>query len=274
MSSFTTISVDKLARLIGTPQAPDVVDVRTEEDFAADPRLIPGAVRRPATAAADWASALARPAGRDASASSGRKLSEGAAAWLRQVGGTAEALAGGFEAWARPACPWCPMAKLPPRDRQGRTVWVTRARPKIDRIACPWLIRRFVDPGAVFLFVAPAEVDGRGRPVRRDAVRHRERVLEPPRRGLHLRRDGGRVRARHRAAAAPGADRPRRRHRAARSRARKPRACSPFRSACRACTRDDLAQLEAGMALYDALYRWCRDATDETHNWPTNKPAA
>jgi hypothetical protein len=34
---------------------------------------------------------------------------------------------------------------------------------------------------------------------------------------------------------------------------------------------DDLEQLEAGMFLYDALYRWCRDATDETHNWPTNK---
>src|SRR4026208_1701458 len=31
---------------------------------------------------------------------------------------------------------------------------------------------------------------------------------------------------------------------------------------------DDLEQLEAGMLLYDALYRWCRDATDETHNWP------
>jgi hypothetical protein len=33
--------------------------------------------------------------------------------------------------------------------------------------------------------------------------------------------------------------------------------------------RDDLAQLEAGMLLYDAFYRWCRDATAETHNWPT-----
>ena len=33
---------------------------------------------------------------------------------------------------------------------------------------------------------------------------------------------------------------------------------------------DDLAQLEAGMALYDAFFRWARDATDETHNWPTN----
>lgn len=36
--------------------------------------------------------------------------------------------------------------------------WVTRARPKTDRIACPWLIRRFIDPGAEFLFVPPEEV--------------------------------------------------------------------------------------------------------------------
>ena len=34
---------------------------------------------------------------------------------------------------------------------------------------------------------------------------------------------------------------------------------------------DDLAQLEAGIALYDAFYRWCKDATDETHNWPATK---
>lgn len=36
--------------------------------------------------------------------------------------------------------------------------WITRARPKIDRIACPWLIRRFVDPAAEFLFVPPEQV--------------------------------------------------------------------------------------------------------------------
>ena len=35
---------------------------------------------------------------------------------------------------------------------------------------------------------------------------------------------------------------------------------------------DDLEQLDAGLLVYDALYRWCRDATDETHNWPTSKP--
>jgi hypothetical protein len=36
--------------------------------------------------------------------------------------------------------------------------WVTRARPKVDRVACPWLLRRFVDPEAEFLYVPAAEV--------------------------------------------------------------------------------------------------------------------
>ena len=36
---------------------------------------------------------------------------------------------------------------------------------------------------------------------------------------------------------------------------------------------DDLEQLEAGMVLYDAFYRWCRDARGETHNWTSHKPA-
>jgi hypothetical protein len=36
--------------------------------------------------------------------------------------------------------------------------WVTRARPKVDRVACPWLIKRFVDPQAEFLYVSPEQV--------------------------------------------------------------------------------------------------------------------
>jgi len=55
MSSITTIAIEKLVRLIGTPKCPAVVDVRTEEDFAADPRLIPGSVRRPYGSASEWA---------------------------------------------------------------------------------------------------------------------------------------------------------------------------------------------------------------------------
>ena len=37
--------------------------------------------------------------------------------------------------------------------------------------------------------------------------------------------------------------------------------------------RDDLVQLEAGITLYDAFFRWCRDAAQESHNWPTGRPA-
>ena len=41
--------------------------------------------------------------------------------------------------------------------------WITRARPKIDRIACPWLIKRFIDPEAEFIFVKPEDVEARSR---------------------------------------------------------------------------------------------------------------
>lgn len=90
----------------------------------------------------------------------GAKLAEGTAAWLRHVGIAAEPLEGGFLGWRDAAAPLLRTHALPPRDEAGHTVWVTRARPKVDRIACPWLIRRFVDPRAVFLYVDAAEVDG------------------------------------------------------------------------------------------------------------------
>jgi rhodanese-related sulfurtransferase len=269
MSSPTQISPDKLARLIGTANLPALIDVRTDEDFAADPRLIPGAVRRNHAEAADWGEAFS---GRSAIVVClrGQKLAQGTAAWLRYVHVDAEALEGGFEAWKAAKLPLVPAAKLPARDAQGRTVWVTRARPKIDRIACPWLIRRFIDPNAVFLFVAPSEVVGVGE--RFDAVpfdienvfwSHRGELCTfdvmveefglatPPllRLATMVRAaDTGRLDL---SPEAPG-----------------------LLAASLGLSRmydDDLAQLEAGITLYDAFYRWCRDATGETHNWPTNK---
>ena len=201
----------------------------------------------------------------------GLKLSEGTAAWLRHAGASAEALEGGFEGWKAAKLPLVPASKLPARDAQGRTVWVTRARPKIDRIACPWLIRRFVDPNAVFLFVAPSEVTAvgerfnaapfdienvfwshRGELCTFDVMVEEFGLATPP-----LLRLATMVRGR--------------RYRQARSVARRRPGCWRPRSGCRACIDDDLEQLEAGIMLYDAFYRWCRDASGETHNWPTNK---
>ncbi|MCW5773443.1 MAG: hypothetical protein KIT16_17510, partial [Rhodospirillaceae bacterium] len=94
MSTINTITPEKLLRLIGTAKAPAIVDVRTEEDFAADPRLIPGAVRRPFAEVAGWAGPL-RGRGAVVVCQRGLKLSHGAAAWLRHEGVPAETLEGG-----------------------------------------------------------------------------------------------------------------------------------------------------------------------------------
>jgi hypothetical protein len=203
----------------------------------------------------------------------GKKLSEGVAAWLRQMGTPAEALDGGHDAWIASGLPSVPAAKIPPPDATGRTVWVTRSRPKIDRISCPWLIRRFVDPHAAFLFVTPQEVQAVGErfaatPFDIENVfwSHRGELCtfdvmveefglatEPLLRLTTIVRAADTARL----DLAPEA--------------------TGLLAASLGLSRmysDDLAQLEAGMLLYDAFYRWCRDATDETHNWPTNKPGA
>ena len=269
MSSFASISPEKLARLIGTAKTPVLIDVRTEEDFSADPRLLPGAVRRNHQDAADWGGQFS---GRSAivACQRGQKLSEGTAAWLRHVNVAAEALEGGFEGWKAAKLPLVPASKLPARDVQGRTVWVTRVRPKIDRIACPWLIRRFVDPDAVFLFVAPSEViavgerfsavpfdienvfwSHRGELCTFDVMIEELGLATPP-----LLRFASMVRAADtgqldQSPEAPG-----------------------LLAASLGLSRmydDDIEQLAAGITLYDGFYRWCRDATGETHNWPTNK---
>jgi rhodanese-related sulfurtransferase len=271
MSSFNTISPDKLGRLIGVPHGPTLIDVRIDEDFNADPRLIPGAIRRSHATVSQWAPEFA---GRSVvvTCQKGQKLSEGAAAWLRHTGASsAEVLTGGHLAWVEAGLPLLPASKLPPRDAQGRTIWVTRSRPKIDRIACPWLIRRFVDPVAVFLFVAPSEVQAvaerfaatpfdiedvfwshRGERCTFDTMLEEWGLETEPLRKL--------------ATIVRGADT---------GRPDLVPEAAGLLAASLGLSRmyaDDLEQLEAGMTLYDSFYRWCRDASDETHNWPTNKP--
>lgn len=83
---------DRLSRLIGTAAAPTLIDVRIDEDFSADPRLIPGAVRRSHLDVQDWASRLMAQSV-VVICHKGKKLSEGAAAWLRCGRVAAEILA-------------------------------------------------------------------------------------------------------------------------------------------------------------------------------------
>lgn len=109
------LAIDKLARLIGMPRCPVLIDVQTDEDFAVDPRLIPGAIRRPWSRAAEWARELA---GQSAIVISqkGLKISQGVDAWLRPEGIRADSLVGGALAWAQTGLPMVPEAKLPPGD--------------------------------------------------------------------------------------------------------------------------------------------------------------
>ncbi|WP_018409540.1 chromate resistance protein ChrB domain-containing protein [Methylocystis rosea] len=270
MSSINAISSDKLARLIGVPHCPALIDVRTDGEWESDPRFVPGAARRPHASVTEWAGEIA---GRAVIIidQKGDDLGEGIAAWLRHAGAdSAEVLIGGHVAWAQSNGPLVPEANLPPRDALGRAVWVTRARPKVDRIACPWLIRRFVDPAAVFLLVSAAEVQGvaerfSAAPFDIDGAfwSHRGEcctfdtmldewglALEPLQRLSVIVRGADTARP----DLAPEA--------------------AGLLAASLGLSRmypDNLDQLDAGLALYDAFYRWCRDATDEPHNWPATK---
>jgi rhodanese-related sulfurtransferase len=270
MPLTTEITVSQLSRLVGLPDAPAIVDVRIDEDYRADARLLPGSLRRDHRTTGTWGSAYA---GKTVIivCQKGQKLSQGAAAWLRHDGIDAQTLEGGFEAWKKAGELLVRTDKLPPRDEQGRTVWVTRTRPKVDRIACPWLIRRFIDPSAVFLFVAPSEVTGvaerfKATPFDIDGVfwSHRgetctfDTMLEE----FGLKSDPLAQLAR----IVRGADTAR-------------LDLAPQAAGLLAASlgysrmyRDDLEQLEAALAFYDAFYRWCRDASEETHNWPNPKP--
>jgi hypothetical protein len=232
-------------------------------------------VRRDAAGVEDWAGGF-RGQSVVAICRQGHARSHGTAAWLRQSGVAAEVLEGGAEAWAATGLPRVPAAAIPPRDAAGRTIWVTRARPKIDRIACPWLIRRFVDPAAVFLFVPPAEVMAVAERFGATPFDIDEAGVFWTHRGELCSFDvmvlefglGGVAPLMHLARIVRGADT---------ARLDLAPEAAGLLAASLGLSRmhsDDLVQLEAGLGLYDAFWRWCRDATGETHNWPSAQLAA
>jgi len=142
-----SIAPRTLYSTLGTPRAALVLDVRREKAYDADDRLVAGALRP----TADPFALVGQRAGPVVVyCVHGHNVSQDAAVFLRQAGFPAYHLEGGLEAWrahggavAKYAAP---------------TRWVTRARPKIDRIACPWLVRRFIDASAEFFYVANTEV--------------------------------------------------------------------------------------------------------------------
>ncbi len=266
MPSPTEITVPQLSRLIGTPAAPVLLDVRIDEDFQLDPNYIPTAVRHPFREVESLVGSLQNKSV-VIYCQKGKKISQGAMALLRNHGLRAEILGGGHFAWRDAGEPLVPATKIPPPNSNGNTVWVTRHRPKIDRMACPWLIRRFIDPGALFLFVAPAEVLAVAEKF--DATPFDVEEVFWSHRGESCSFDtmieefGLQTEALKRLATiVRGADTDR--HDLA------PQSAGLLAASLGLSRmyRDDNAQIEAGMLLYDAFYRWSRDAVDEGHDWP------
>lgn len=152
------------------------------------------------------------------------------------------------------------------------TKWVTRERPKIDRIACPWLIRRFVEPDAEFLYVPtdrvftvakeagaiPYDIPGAepfahdGELCSFDALIKHYRLDDPALRRLAVIVRGADT-ARH--DLAPEAS-----------------GLHAISMGLSANIADDHAMLEQGMVIYDALYTWCRSEKPEIHNWTPASP--
>jgi rhodanese-related sulfurtransferase len=263
MPSTTEITVSQLSRLIGLPQAPIILDARGQAEFTADPRLIPGAQRYDPDGSTCWTARLEHQSV-IVVCQHGLHLSQGVSAWLRHRGIAAQTLEGGFAAWRGGGQLLIPADKVPARDAQGRTVWVTRARPKIVRIACPWLIRRFIDREAVFLFVGPSEVM---------AVAKQFQATPFDVRGVFWDDRGDKCTFDVMVEEfALGSDALARLAVIVRGADTGELELTPQSAGLLAASlgysrmyRDDLTQLEAAMPLYDAFYRWCRDAVNETH---------
>jgi hypothetical protein len=149
--------------------------------------------------------------------------------------------------------------------------WITRERPKIDRIACPWLVARFIDQEPEFLYVPSSEVlsvadkteaipydipgvelTHEGELCSFDAFLKKYRLDDPALRRLAL--------------IVRGADTSR-------------LDLTPQSAGLYALSlglshnfADDHEMLKHGMVMYDALYAWCKHCQSESHNWPPAKP--
>ena len=267
MTGPNRVSVEELKSLVGTARCPLIADVRREAAYAQASARIAGAVWHDHMAAEQLAH------GREiiVYCVHGHNVSEIAAAKLRQAGAGVRVLEGGMEAYAAAGGLLVKKGAELPGSAFDASVWVTRERPKIDRIACPWLIRRFIDPRAVFHFVAaewvndiakeiggiPYDIDGVFWSHRGETCTFDTMIAEYGLKSAALDKVATIVR---------GADTAR-------------LDLAPEAAGLLAISlglsrihQTDLEQLEAGMAVYDALYAWARDGQGETHNWPAAKP--
>lgn len=273
MSNFF-ISAEDLRARIATADAPIVYDVCRAEKYCTFDTTLPTARWRDHMLVTDWAREIPYGASVVISCVYGHNVSQLAVSALREQGIDARALAGGRDGWIKAGHPTILKNALPGRDENKPSRWVTRVRPKIDRIACPWLIRRFIDRDAEFHFVEPAYVvevatEMGGIPYDIEGVEITHGSAEDGHElcsfDTIIRRFG--IKDPHLDAVAKivrGADTGR-------------LDLAPEAAGLLAVSLgisalsggDDRGALTRGFPVYDALFAWQRHAAGETHNWPS-----
>jgi rhodanese-related sulfurtransferase len=256
-----SISSTELRARLDSSAPPIVIDVRKTPTFRGAPDMISGALRRDPAAVEQWARSLPPASTAVVYCVHGHEVSQNAAKALSEAGIPTQFLAGGIEeGWRANG------GSLDRKAADASTRWVTRERPKIDRIACPWLISRFVDRDAEFLYVPTKQVQEIAR--ERDAVPYdvagvhfthdgelcsfdafikHFRLHDPALQRLALIVRGADTAKLDLAPQAPG--------------------LAAVSLGLSLIFADDLEMLKHGMVMYDALYAWCKDGQEEVHTW-------
>jgi len=254
-----SISAASLRQSLRSSEPPLVIDVRRNERFRESPYLVKGALRRDPATVEQWKEALPSAASVVVYCVHGHEVSQNVAKALG-----ARYLEDGIEAWREHG------GELFEKPKDSSSRWVTRERPKIDRIACPWLVRRFVDPEAEFLYVPAPEVrkvaaektalpydipdvefSHHGERCSFDAFLRKFHLKDPALDELALIVRGADTNRLELAPQAPG--------------------LAAISLGLSRIFGKDLEMLEHGMVMYDALYAWCKEGKDEVHTW---NPAA
>jgi rhodanese-related sulfurtransferase len=236
-----------------------VIDVRRHERFRESPYMIRGALRRDPAQVESWQATLPKAASVVVYCVHGHEVSQNAAKALG-----ARYLEGGIEHWRESGF------EVSEKPLGAATRWVTRERPKIDRIACPWLVKRFVDPDAEFLYVENSKVretakakqaipydipdvefSHDGERCSFDAFLKHYRLTDPALEQLAVIVRGADTNRLDLAPQAAG--------------------LLAVSLGLSRIEKNDLKMLERGMDVYDSLYEWCRNGKDEVHTW---NPAA
>jgi rhodanese-related sulfurtransferase len=260
MTTSPSISPSNLRTEFAGKVFPILIDVRRRSAFLESDAMVCGALRREPEDVRGWAKSLPKASAVVVYCVHGREVSQTTAAALNDAGISTRYLEGGLEGWKEAN------GQLDHKPRGSATRWVTRERPKIDRIACPWLVARFVDPDAEFTYVPSKEVLSAAR--EKDAVPYdipevhfthdgelcsfdaflkHYRLADPALRELALIVRGADTARLDLAPQAAG--------------------LAAISLGLSRNYQDDHEMLKHGMVVYDALYRWCKEGKEEVHTW-------